>query len=114
MNNSDKNKNNDDSKITDFLEYPPSKDIFCQGVKEEDIDPNDTSKMKEGIDQKIVKLPNELDFENVITGKDLDVPGSGLDNEMEQIGSEDEENNYYSIGGNNHHDLEENKVENDL
>jgi hypothetical protein len=33
---------------------------------------------------------------------------------MEQIGSEDEENNYYSIGGDNHEDLEENKGENDL
>ena len=30
-----------------------------------------------------------------------------LDNEMEEIGSEDEENNFYSIGGDNHNDLEE-------
>jgi hypothetical protein len=28
---------------------------------------------------------------------------------QEEIGSEDEENNYYSIGGDNHNDLEEDK-----
>jgi hypothetical protein len=38
---------------------------------------------------------------------DLDVPGSDLDDEQEDIGSEDEENNFYSIGGDDHNDLEE-------
>ena len=42
---------------------------------------------------------------------DLDVPGSELDDAQEEIGSEDEENNYYSIGGDNHGDLEEDKPE---
>jgi hypothetical protein len=37
----------------------------------------------------------------------LDVPGSELDDEMELIGDEDEENNYYSLGGDDHNDLEE-------
>ena len=40
---------------------------------------------------------------------DLDVPGSELDDEEEKIGSEDEENNSYSIGGDMHNDLEENQ-----
>jgi hypothetical protein len=35
-------------------------------------------------------------------GDQLDVPGSELDNAQEDIGSEDEENNYYSLGGDNH------------
>jgi hypothetical protein len=30
-----------------------------------------------------------------------------LDDKHREIGSEDEENNYYSIGGDNHNDLEE-------
>jgi hypothetical protein len=30
-----------------------------------------------------------------------------LDDKQEEIGSEDEENNYYSIGGDNHNDLED-------
>jgi hypothetical protein len=40
---------------------------------------------------------------------DLDIPGAELDDKQEEIGSEDEENNYYSIGGDNHNDLEEDK-----
>jgi hypothetical protein len=43
----------------------------------------------------------------VKTGADLDVPGSELDNQQENVGSEDEENNYYSIGGDNHNNLDE-------
>ena len=42
-------------------------------------------------------------------GDDLDVPGSEMDNEQENNGMEDEENNYYSLGGDNHDDLEENR-----
>jgi hypothetical protein len=38
---------------------------------------------------------------------DLDVPGADLDDADEKIGEEDEENNYYSLGGDDHNDLEE-------
>ena|SRR5215468_4107255 len=38
---------------------------------------------------------------------DLDIPGAELDNKDEAIGEEDEENNYYSLGGDRHEDLEE-------
>ena len=37
----------------------------------------------------------------------LDVPGAALDDKDEAIGEEDEENNYYSLGGDDHNDLEE-------
>ena len=40
---------------------------------------------------------------------ELDVPGAELDDENEQIGEEDEENNYYSLGGDNHENLEEDR-----
>jgi hypothetical protein len=40
-------------------------------------------------------------------GEDLDIPGSELDDANEAIGEEDEENNYYSLGGDNHDNLEE-------
>ena len=43
------------------------------------------------------------------TGDDLDIPGSELDNSDENIGEEDEENNYYSLGGDDKENLEENK-----
>jgi hypothetical protein len=41
------------------------------------------------------------------SGDDLDVPGVELDDEAEKIGSEDEENNSYSIGGDAHNKLDE-------
>ncbi len=40
---------------------------------------------------------------------DLDVPGSEDDDANEEIGEEDEENNYYSLGGDAHDNLEEGK-----
>jgi hypothetical protein len=39
--------------------------------------------------------------------EDLDVPGAELDDENEALGEEDEENNPYSIGGDRHENLEE-------
>ena len=50
---------------------------------------------------------NSLD----LTGEDLDVPGSSDDDADELIGEEDEENNYYSRGGDLHESQEENKGE---
>lgn len=44
---------------------------------------------------------------NTASGDDLDVPGAELDNTNEDIGEEDEENNYYSLGGDRHENLEE-------
>lgn len=44
------------------------------------------------------KLPhNNNDRQSLDEG--LDVPGAELDDDMEDIGEEDEENNYYSLGG---------------
>jgi hypothetical protein len=45
---------------------------------------------------------NEGSFKNDISGDDLDVPGAEDDDENESIGEEDEENNPYSLGGDNH------------
>ena len=44
---------------------------------------------------------------------DLDVPGAEQDDTDEEIGEEDEENNYYSLGGDAHENLEENQGDND-
>jgi hypothetical protein len=37
--------------------------------------------------------------ESIEMGNGLDVPGQELDDANEKIGEEDEENNYYSLGG---------------
>ena len=50
---------------------------------------------------------NEASAQYGQTGADLDVPGSENDDADENIGEEDEENNYYSLGGDNHENLDE-------
>ena len=90
----------------DYPLYPSSEDVYSQ-FKEEDI--NLDLNVKENLEKPGKK--NEKDFEEDMTGNDLDVPGAELDDEQENIGSEDEENNYYSLGGDDHHDLEEDKGE---
>ncbi|MBC7826786.1 MAG: hypothetical protein H7122_03495 [Chitinophagaceae bacterium] len=44
---------------------------------------------------------NEAGFGQEQTGSDLDVPNSEADDANEKIGEEDEENNSYSLGGDN-------------
>jgi hypothetical protein len=76
-------------------------------VGDEDMEalgPEDLS-MDMGDDEKLKHRTWPVDFE----GRDLDVPGSELDDKQEDIGSEDEENNPYSLGGDRHEDLEEDK-----
>jgi hypothetical protein len=68
------------------LQYPSAEDIYNQDQKE---------------------ALNEEEVNDDNTPSSLDVPGSELDNENETIGEEDEENNYYSIGGDDHNDLDE-------
>jgi hypothetical protein len=89
--------------IPAFPLYPVEDDIYNKAQQEENIDPENILKLKK--ENQNDKL--QLDM----SGSDLDVPGSELDDEQENIGSEDEENNSYSLGGDNHNDLEENKGE---
>ncbi|MEO8110337.1 MAG: hypothetical protein ABI594_09900 [Ginsengibacter sp.] len=46
-------------------------------------------------------LLNESSFKDNISGAGLDVPGADSDDLDEEIGEEDEENNEYSLGGDN-------------
>jgi len=87
-----------------YPQYPPSEDIYRQGHKEADINPEDTTKLKETEETEGL---NEKEFEDDMSGSDLDIPGAELDDALEDVGSEDEENNHYSIGGDNHNDLDE-------
>src|SRR5688572_17555002 len=59
----------------------------------------------EGDDEILTNRLWPVDF----VGADLDVPGSEQDDALEEIGSEDEENNIYSLGSENHTDLEEDR-----
>ena len=85
--------------------YPPEDDIYKRDKLEQDINPENINLKK--VANELSDKPNEGDFSDDYVGDDLDVPGAELDDADEKIGSEDEENNYYSIGGDNHNDLEE-------
>ncbi|WP_309641985.1 hypothetical protein [Flavobacterium sp.] len=96
---------NPDKAFPGNVNYPPSEDIYNQDKEETEINPEDISKVKSSntADGK----RNEKNFTEDHSGDDLDVPGSELDDDQENIGSEDEENNGYSIGSDDHNDLEE-------
>lgn len=96
-------------KLPDSLVYPPNEDIYNQLKKEIDINPEDITKNKIPVEIDSIGKRNEKDFEEDMSGGDLDIPGAELDDQQESVGSEDEENNSYSIGGDNHNNLEENK-----
>jgi hypothetical protein len=67
-------------------------------VTEEDLQalgPKDLS-MDMGEDEQLLK--NRV-WPVDMSGADLDIPGTELDDAGEEVGSEDEENNYYSLGG---------------
>lgn len=91
-----------------YPKYPEKEDIYNKYDKEFDIDPENISK-KKPLELDLDPEWNERDIDLEHPGQDLDVPGAELDDEQEKIGSEDEENNYYSIGGDDHNDLEEDK-----
>lgn len=90
----------------DYPLYPVEDDIYNQSRLQENINPEDTSTDKSSI-PKHLRHNNAYNFGDDMSGDDLDIPGAELDDVDEAIGSEDEENNYYSLGGDNHNDLEE-------
>lgn len=114
-----KNKNSDtqrptqdttldsDNNLEGYPPYPPSEDIYNQFTEEVNIDPENVLEMKPRNEDDTTKSHKAAD----LVSDDVDVANSELDDADEAIGSEDEENNYYSIGGDNHNDLEENDSE---
>ena len=89
------------------LDYRPEDDIYHKSKKEQNINPDDNTVITGSNEEE--GAMNEKDFEEDLSGSDLDIPGAELDDSNEEIGEEDEENNYYSLGGDNHEDLEESR-----
>ena len=100
--------NKDDYDLQGYPIYPDSEDIYTNFQEEVDINPEEPSKTKEPNSTNASKRKNPDDESG---GNDLDIPGSELDDLQEDIGNEDEENNYYSLGGDDHLDLEEDQGE---
>jgi hypothetical protein len=95
--------------------YPSSEDIFNKSTEMQEIDPENINDAKQANEKS--ETANEKSFEEDRSGDDLDIPGVEQDDEMEAIGSEDEENNFYSLSGYDQVDLaeekhDENQIEN--
>ena len=95
-------ENKDKMNFLGYSPYPKKEDIYIQSDEETEIDPEDISKVK--LETVSDDTQTEVDSLDEVEGDVLDVPGTELDDVQEEIGSEDEENNYYSIGGDNHDD----------
>ena len=95
------------NELTDYTNYPVKEDIYNTLKQAENLDPEDLSNDKKVNKNIETNIGNEKDFNEKKLFTDFDIPGSELDDELENIGSEDEENNYYSLGGDDHNDLDE-------
>ena len=79
-------------------EYTPEEDIYSKEKKELLNEEGSDANIKDG------------ETEEPLTGEDLDIPGAESDDADEKIGEEDEENNYYSLGGDSKESLEEDQA----
>jgi Mg-chelatase subunit ChlI len=87
--------------------YPVNEDIYNKFSGREDIDPEDITRKKDAAAPVRPVSKHAARADEASPGSDLDIPGAEADDEQEATGSEDEENNYYSLGGDEHNDLEE-------
>ncbi len=102
-------ENEEKTNLSGYPLYPTKEDVYSKWKEEKDLNPEDISKVKAPNDK--VDTNNEKDFTDDVSGGDLDIPGSEQDDDYKKVGNEDEENNYYSLGGDDHNDLEEDKGE---
>lgn len=101
----DKNKNAQDKDFPGYKHYPAKDDIYSREKEETDLDPEDPTHKKAPNEDPEAK--NEKDFKDSMSGDDLDIPGNEQDETSLGEGLEDEENNYYSLGGDDKESNEE-------
>ena len=91
--------------IPDSLKYPAEEDMYSKGIRTGNTIIEENTDFETGYHG--ADTIEELNFRKKHESGELDVPGSEEDDKAEEIGAEDEENNYYSLGGDNHENLEE-------
>lgn len=85
---------------------PEDREALSAAYQNRDMeDPDEEEGQLDEVDEDGDPL-NEISDDYGHTGADLDVPGSAQDDAMENIGEEDEENNYYSLGADKEDNLE--------
>ncbi|MEI6682490.1 MAG: hypothetical protein WCO44_07670 [Bacteroidota bacterium] len=83
--------------FTGYPLYPSSEDIYNKLREERDVNPEDIAKAKDPDETDNAVFPYDSSINTGFPGSELDVPGSDLDDLMEEVGEEDEENNFYSL-----------------
>lgn len=101
--------NEEKNELQGYPLYPSSEDIYSKSKEEKEINPEDLSKTKALNDNNGTN--NEKDFNDDVSGSDLDIPGSGSDDKNENDEGDDEENDFYSLGGDDHNEIDEDKGE---
>jgi hypothetical protein len=96
----------EENTFPDYPNYAGSDDIYSHD-KEEDLNPEETYKIKKSYKRAGKKNVKKI-IEDATDGYP-DVRGNELDELQENERFEDEENNFYSLGGNNYNDLDEYK-----
>ena len=106
-----KNKTTEEEKdFPGYPQYPASEDIYNNST-EEDLETDLLPSVEKPVPAFKRLKENVKDISEDESGDDLDVPGAELDDVDEFVGTEDEENNYYSLGGDDHNNLDEDKGE---
>ncbi len=91
-----------------YPNYPENEDIYKKDI-ETDLDPEKLAEIPAKAENGADELSSKPKRNN--TGSDLDIPGAELDDAAEESGNEDEENNYYSLGGDANSALDEENSE---
>lgn len=97
----------EENNLPGYPVYPESEDIYVKYEEDRNIDPEEISETDEFIAKHSGRTIKAKDLYDDLPGSDLDIPGFELDDNIEYTGDEDEENTYYSLGGEDHEDLEE-------
>lgn len=93
-----------DEELPGYPSNPPSEDAFLRLDQDETVDPDNPYKQKDPMERATDEFTEDL------TLGDLDVPGAELDDAMENVGNEDEENNYYSLGSDDNDNLQDDSL----
>lgn len=93
-----------DEELPGYPSNPPSEDAFSRMDRDEEVNPENPYEKVEPTERATDEFTKNL------TLGDLDVPGSELDDDMEIIGNEDEENNYYSLGNDDNDSLQDDSL----
>lgn len=87
-------QNSQEADYPGYPSYPENEDAYTIWKEEQDLNPEDPTEKK--APNKDGKTLDTREFVDEVAFDELDIPGAELDDDMEEVGSEDEENNYYS------------------